>query len=231
LTNLPSRGATTSAELVLGIDEAGRGSVLGPLVVGGFLVRRDRLDALRRCGATDSKALSPSRREEVFASLLGIGRCRAIFVPPVEIDRFVVRRGLNRLEAREFARLVSETAPGVAYVDACDPDAARFGRTVCALAGGRVRVVARHHADRDNRLVGAASIVAKVARDRAVAALAEELGEELGSGYPSDPRTVAAVRRHVRGTAPVPPWIRGSWSTVQRVKPVRPGPTLEAFGR
>jgi ribonuclease HII len=217
------------AERILGIDEAGRGSVLGPLVVGGFLVRRDRLDALRRTGAKDSKALSPSRREEVYEALQKVGRCRAIVIPPAEIDRCVAQRGLNRLEAREFARLVRELSPDVAHVDACDVDAARFGRTVSALSGGSIRVLARHHADRDDRIVGAASIVAKVERDRAIAALAKELGEELGSGYPSDPRTVAALRRHLGRVGPLPPWIRASWKTVQRVKPARPGPTLEAF--
>jgi ribonuclease HII len=227
----PLEGERTSEERILGIDEAGRGSVLGPLVVGGFLVRRDRLEALRRSGAKDSKALSPSRREEVYAELQKIGRCRAIVIPPAEIDRFVVHRGLNRLEAREFARLVRELSPDVARVDACDADAARFGRTVSALAGGAIPVVARHHADRDDRVVGAASIVAKVERDRAIVALAEELGEDLGSGYPSDPRTVAALRRHLTRDGPLPSWIRGSWKTVQRVKPARPGPTLEAFVR
>ncbi len=147
-----------------------------------------------------------------------------------EIDRFVVRRGLNELEARAFGRLVRELAPDVAHLDACDPNAARFGRAVRAFAGTPVRVIARHHADRDNRVVGAASIVAKVERDRAIAVLASELGEEIGSGYPCDPRTVAAVRRHLASDGLPPPWIRRTWRTVQRVKPVRPGPTLEAFG-
>ena len=200
-------------------------------MVGAFLVREDRLSALRRSGARDSKALTPPQRNEVYEALRELGRCRAVAVPPVEIDRHVAHRGLNRLEAREFAGLVRELAPAVAYVDACDPDAARFGRVVSALAGGTVRVVARHHADRDNRVVGAASVVAKVERDRAIARLALELGEDLGSGYPSDPRTVAAVRRHVTTDGPMPPWIRGTWKTVQRVKRARPGPTLEAFVR
>jgi ribonuclease HII len=200
-------------------------------VVGAFLVADNRLDDLRRSGAKDSKALTAARRAEVYDALRTVGRCRSTAVPPPEIDRFVARRGLNRLEAREFARLARELAPDVVYVDACDPDALRFGRVVSALAGGAIRVVARHHADRDNRIVGAASVVAKVERDRAIASLAHELGEELGSGYPSDPRTIAAVRRHLTADGPVPAWVRGSWKTVQRVKPARPGPTLEAFAR
>jgi ribonuclease HII len=218
-------------ERILGIDEAGRGSVLGPLVVGAFLVPRDRLDALRRTGAKDSKALSGAQRAEVYAALREVGDCRTIVLPPSEIDRFVARRGLNQLEARAFARLVRELAPDVAHLDACDVNAARFGRTVRALAGREARIVARHHADRDNPVVGAASIVAKVERDRAIAALAESIGEEIGSGYPSDPRTVAALRRHLTSDGDVPPWVRRSWKTVQRVMPERPGPTLEAFER
>lgn len=189
------------------------------------------MDALARVGAADSKTLSARRREEVYAALRDLGQCAAVAIPPAEIDRFVRHRGLNRLEAREFARLVRELSPDVALIDACDANASRFGRAVCALSGGRARVIARHYADRDERVVGAASIVAKVERDRAIVRLAELLGEEIGSGYPSDPRTRDAVRRHLAKDGSVPSWIRRSWQTVQRVKLGWPGPSLEAFDR
>ena len=218
-------------ERILGIDEAGRGSVLGPLVVGGFLLRSDRLEALRATGARDSKELSPSAREQVYAKLPTVGECRSVVLTPREIDRFVAHGRLNELEARAFGSLVRLLSPDVAHVDACDTDADRFGRRVAHWAGSSARVEACHHADRDDVVVGAASIVAKVRRDRAIDRLRHRLGREIGSGYPSDRRTVEFLRDYLAHSAAPPPWVRKEWATMQRVKPERPGPTLDAFER
>jgi ribonuclease HII len=223
-------GRPTTAERVLGIDEAGRGSVLGPLVIGGFCCSADRLAALSETGVQDSKRLTPLRREEVYARLALVGELRSIELPPRTVDRYVARGGLNELELESFARLVSELAPDVAYVDACDPNAERFGYRLAALVGGGTRIVSRHKADRDVPVVSAASIVAKVRRDAALVALREAAAETLGSGYPSDPETRECVERHARDGGRVPPWMRRSWETVQRVKRAWPARTLDAYG-
>jgi len=192
-------------------------------------VASDRIDDLIALGAKDSKLLSPRARERVFAGLESLGTRAEVVLSPRTVDRAVSKRGLNDLEAAAFARLVRELAPDIAYVDACDPNERRFGLRVARLAGGPTRVIARHHADRDFPVVGAASIVAKVHRDRALARLREELGEELGSGYPSDARTVRFVRSVLADGSPVPRWVRRSWSTMQRVKAVEPARTLDGF--
>jgi ribonuclease HII len=220
---------TVATERVLGLDEAGRGSLVGPLVVGGFCVASDRLEALVALGAKDSKALTPLARERIFAGLDSLGTRSEVVLLPRMVDRAVARGRLNDLEADAFARLIRRLAPDVAYVDACDPNERRFGLKVARLAGGGVRVVSRHHADRDYPVVGAASIVAKVRRDRALARLRAELGEELGSGYPSDRRTVEFVRAVLANTRELPRWVRGSWATMQRVKPHRPARTLDSY--
>jgi len=214
---------------IVGIDEAGRGAWLGPLVVGAFAAPADRTEALRAAGARDSKQLTAAARTAVYERLPALGDCHSVALAPAEIDRRVTRGELNELEAEAFARLVRETAPSVAYLDACDADARRFGRRVARLAGPGVRIVARHRADVDLPFVGAASIVAKVRRDRAIAALADELGADIGSGYPSDPRTVRFVRDAVPAGAPRPPWLRASWATTQRVIPAGPARPLDAF--
>jgi ribonuclease HII len=216
-------------DLVVGIDEAGRGSWLGPLVVAAFAVPVRRLHDVLGAGARDSKRLTPPAREEVYARLERLGACRSIALAPRTIDRSVARGELNLLEARAFARLLRMLSPHLAYLDACDVDAERFGRTVGALAGGTARIIARHKADRDIPLVGAASVVAKVRRDRAIAGLATRLGSSIGSGYPSDERTIEFVRRTVRPGDPPPAWLRSSWSTTKRIIVPRPGPTLDGF--
>lgn len=215
----------------MGLDEAGRGAVLGPLVVGGFVARTSDLSRLRAIGVRDSKLLSADRREEVYRALEQVGRPISTNLSPGLIDAYVRHNALNELEARAFGRLARRAGVRQIFVDACDPVAARFGAAVRRWAGGEVAVDARHHADRDLPIVGAASIVAKVRRDRAIVRLAGALGADPGSGYPSDPRTQAFVRATLGTGADPPPWMRASWATVERLKPARTGPTLESFGR
>ena len=217
--------------LVLGLDEAGRGSLLGPLVVGGFLVSEQRTERLRELGVRDSKQLSAARREEVYRFLAREGRRFSIALPPTRIDAFVRHGRLNELEARAFGRLVRRSGAHRVIVDACDPVAERFGRAIRTWSGASVPIVAEHRADETYPVVAAASIVAKVRRDRAIQRLRDALGPSLGSGYPSDPRTVAFVRELLLDGRPAPDWVRRSWRTMARVKPPSGGPTLESFDR
>ncbi len=216
--------------LLVGVDEAGRGAWIGPLVVGAVAVRPEEVERLREAGARDSKLLTPLKREEVYARLGTLARLGSIEIPPGEIDRHVRQGKLNELEARAFGEVVRPFAPARVHVDACDTDPRRFGRRVAHHAGRGLTVVARHHADRDDPVVGAASIVAKVRRDRAIRELAERLGAELGSGYPSDRRTVDFVRGLLRPGAVPPDWLRLSWRTTQRVITARPARSLDRFG-
>jgi len=214
---------------VLGLDEAGRGSLIGPLVVGGFLVPEERLSELPALGVRDSKLLSAARREEIYRSLSSVGRAFRIAADPAEVDRSVRHRGLNRLELRLFSRLVARARPRTVFADACDPVASRFAAQLGALAGEDVEVRASHHADRDIPVVGAASIVAKVERDRAIARLARRLDAPIGSGYPSDRRTVEYVRQLLASGTPAPPWLRQSWRTTERLKRETRARRLESF--
>jgi ribonuclease HII len=213
---------------VLGIDEAGRGSVLGPLVVGGFLAESSRVDELSRLGVRDSKLLTRPQREVLFDALKDLGDRIAIEIPPSEIDSAVARRQLNVLEARVFARLLRMTDANEVFVDACDPRADRFGRRVKSMARTSARVVARHHADRDLPVVSAASIVAKVCRDRAMDRLRTQLQGDCGSGYPSDGKTQQFVTSHLLSETEHVVWLRYSWSTIDRLKSRPPLRTLDS---
>ncbi len=214
---------------MLGIDEAGRGSLLGPLVVGGFLVGPEYLDRLSALGVKDSKLLSPPQRETLYQKLRAFGRCAAVAIAPREIDRWVSRGQLNQLEARSFATLIRRYHPTEVYVDACDPEETRFARQVRRFAHTRSRIVARHHADRDIPVVSAASIVAKVRRDRAIERLRRQIGTEIGSGYPSDKSTIEYARSILRQGLTETPWVRHSWSTARRLKAERAARSLDEF--
>jgi ribonuclease HII len=214
---------------VVGVDEAGRGSFVGPLVVGAFAIDDAQFESVREAGARDSKELTADAREAVYARLLRLGDLASVSLAPRTVDRAVRVGGLNDLEARAFGTVIRRLRADEARVDACDPNAGRFGQHVFARCGGRTRVLARHHADRDDPLVGAASIVAKVRRDRAIARLRSTLGDGIGSGYPSDAQTVEFVRAHLQRVESAPTWLRASWSTMTRVKQAVPAVTLDRF--
>ncbi len=223
-------GDCTEGTRIVGVDEAGRGSFLGPLVVGAFAVDSRRFAELREAGARDSKELSPRARESAYSRLRTLGEMRSVALSPLVVDRAVRLHRLNELEATAFGYLLRGLRAGEAHVDACDPNEARFAARVAQHLGLPVRVIARHHADRDDPVVGAASIVAKVRRDRAIARLAGQLGQDIGSGYPSDSETVEFVRDWLATHAEHPPWLRASWATMRRVKLGRPTVTLDRYG-
>ncbi len=222
----PSRGR-------LGLDEAGRGSVLGPLVVGAYLADEKVPDELlRELGVKDSKLLRPAARESLYGELRTRGKAVAFRAEPALIDRYVGKGRYNGLELEMMARLVVRLSPREVFADACDVDAARFARELerrTAARGWRGTIVARHKADRDLPIVGAASIVAKVVRDRAIARLQSESVRRLGSGYPSDPLTREFVRRHLSEGGPLPSCVRRSWATLDTLKSAPRLRALETF--
>lgn len=195
---------------VLGVDEAGRGCVLGPLVVGAFLAVDVDEAALRRAGADDSKKLSHKKRLAAREALgaLGVGQVRAI--TPAEIDL----GNLNALEEEAILSLVRELQPDQVFMDALGHPSglAATAARLSALTPGTSWTIAPK-ADSTFAVVGAASIFAKTTRDAALAEIDAEYGP-VGSGYPSDPITRAWLRRWAERGAPWPPAVRTRWQTV-----------------
>ena len=99
---------------ILGLDEAGRGCVLGPLIVGAYLCEADSLEALKATGATDSKALSAKKREAILERLPAIGQARILSISPAQIDA----GNINQLEETAFLDHIRHFKPDVVYIDA-----------------------------------------------------------------------------------------------------------------
>ncbi len=205
---------------VAGIDEAGRGSLFGPLVIAGISVSRERINILKELNVRDSKLLTPRRREMLYPEILKISeRVFSVLIHPREIDSMLSsgKKSLNQLEAECMARIADALEASVVFVDAADTDECRFGETVKKNMSLKGRVISRHHMDERNVVVSAASIVAKVERDLAISKLKQSLGD-FGSGYPSDPRTRAYLLQ-TEGKEYINS-IRLSWKTVRKLKPV-----------
>jgi len=209
---------TAMKQPILGIDEAGRGSVLGPLVICGFMVEEERLPDLDKLHLADSKALSPGRREELAGELRRFpGRILLTTMPPALVDSAVYRNGLNGLEISAMVRMMRQARPATVYIDALTSRPRKFGDQVRGLLAPLTpRVVAENKADTRYPVVMAASILAKVARDSAIARLSKRLGE-IGSGYPGDPRTRDFLSGFSK-TCDYPPCVRRSWATLENIR-------------
>jgi len=195
------------------VDEAGRGSMLGPLVIAGVSIPKSKIRRLSSMGIRDSKKLSAKQRERLYKKIIEFADSYCVSkISPRTIDRSVRKHELNSLEARYMAKVITKLNPDVSYVDSCDVDPKRFGRKVSGLSKG-TKVHSRHKADSKYVIVSAASIVAKVSRDREISRLRRR--HDVGSGYPSDSRTVRFVRDYVGENNSVPPFVRASWRPVR----------------
>lgn len=198
---------------VLGIDEAGRGCVLGALYVGAFVADGvdDRL--LLDAGAADSKALTHPKRLRARALLAALGQADVLAIPAAAIDE----GNLNTLEEDAIVALVLKWKPDRVVIDALGHP--RTLPKVLARLQSRARAtewLMEPKADVNHPVVGAASIFAKTDRDAALALLAKKHGE-LGSGYPGDPTTKAwLAKHHAKGKA-WPAFVRTKWATIQNL--------------
>ncbi|MGQ9719000.1 MAG: ribonuclease HII [Nitrososphaerales archaeon] len=207
---------------VAGVDDAGRGSMLGPLVIAGVCLVDDKLESLTEMGVRDSKLLSPNRREVLYQKIVDISdRVSLIKLAPEIIDDYVSKgkkyKKLNYLEAVSMARVIEPLGAEIVYVDASDVDVERFKQDILGALERRVEIVSAHHADRIYPLVSAASIVAKVNRDRELSKLADKYGS-IGSGYPADARTIEFLKQWIKEHRELPPFARKSWKTVRRLE-------------
>ena len=204
--------------LIAGVDDAGRGPVLGPLVLAGVLFIDTDIPKLQKLGVKDSKSLTPKRREILCREIKKLAiRWKTVKLGPLEIDKVVLKgiklHRLNWLEAKAMAEVINSLHPEIAYIDASDVNEARFAQQIRENIHFELKMVSEHYADANYVIVGAASIIAKVHRDKEITRLKEVYGD-LGSGYPSDPKTRHFLLESI-SKGEIPPCIRKSWKTVK----------------
>ncbi|MBE6489517.1 MAG: ribonuclease HII [Methanobrevibacter sp.] len=202
---------------ILGIDEAGRGSVLGPMVIAGVIVPEKMEKVLERMGVKDSKKLAPHRRTILSRKLKKMFEYEIVVISAREIDEMRAEGiNLNEIEKNAMESILIKMNPEKAIVDAVDVKAERFQENLRKDTG--VNVIAEHKADDKYIEVSAASIIAKAERDKQI----EEINKEfiksggIGSGYPSDPKTKDFLTNYTYDE--MPDFVRRSWATVAKLK-------------
>ncbi len=208
--------------LICGLDEAGRGPVLGPLVMAALVFDEEGEKKLKWLGVKDSKLLSSQVREELFDRIRELVLdFRIEVIEPDAIDLSVSGEvsNLNWLEADTSARMVSELRPDKVIVDCPSVNPISYREYfVSRLSEGvknNIDLILEHKADLNHVSVAAASVVAKVIRDRQIEKIKKEVGVDFGSGYMSDPKTQVFLKEYAEK---FPQLFRRSWKSYQRVK-------------
>ncbi len=201
-------------KIICGIDDAGKGPVLGPMILAGIAIDEKDLPKLIELGVKDSKLLSPKQRELIYTKLIKeVKRYKIIKIPPEEIDKYVFSEetNLNWLEAEKMADIINSLRPNEVIVDCPSNNKKAFAHYLESKINVNTSLRCEHKAE-IFPTVAAASIIAKVTRDREVELIKKKLRVDFGSGYPSDPTTKKFLKENWNKH---PEIFRHSWSTYQ----------------
>jgi ribonuclease HII len=192
--------------------------LLGPIIVAGVCVTKKSIPEMVEKGIKDSKLLSPKKRQVLFGHVVSVAESICVCRINIEdIDFHVFRNNLNLLEAEAMAITIRNMKSDKTYVDSCDVNPSRYQRTIKSfLKQNNTKLVSMHHADRLSVVVSGASIIAKVIRDSEISKIRIKYGD-VGSGYPSDKKTIKFVKEWFRQKNQIPPFARKSWKPAQMI--------------
>jgi len=201
--------------IVAGVEEAGRGPVIGPMVMCICTTDEKNLDKLSEIGVKDSKLLSPIQREKLFDQIKKICDHKIVILSSQEIDDSLndPEMNLNKLEGKTSAMLINSIKSDKVTLDCPSNNIPAYRQYVQNFVKVNTTIIAEHKADLNHVIVGAASILAKVTRDAEIEKIKQKHNVEFGSGYPSDPRTIEFLRKNWNKY----PFFRKTWATYKKV--------------
>ena len=215
--------SSNSGILIGGVDEAGRGSIIGPLVVAGISIKKSKISKLRQMGVKDSKMLTPKARANLFRLVMDMADSLCInIINCTIVDNNVFLNRLNKLEAETMASVINNIQADKVYIDSCDVNPCRFRNYIeshlllSSSSSSKPKLYSFHRADSLNVVVSAASIIAKIVRDRQIQEI-RNTHHNIGSGYPSDWKTMLFIRGWVSKYKCAPHFARKSWSPLKKM--------------
>ena len=224
---------SSNYKIIVGVDEAGRGPILGPLVMAALAFKEEDLKKLEWLGVKDSKQLTLQTREELFGRIREIVhdfRIEVIEPDAIDLSIFDPDTNLNWLEAETAARMVSELLGDVVIIDCPSPNLSAYEKFFRAkmseAAAAKAQLVVEHKADVNYIACSAASVVAKVLRDRAIENIKNEIKIDFGSGYLSDPKTKEFLDSYFDK---YPHLFRKSWTPYKQLEEKKKQKTLGDF--
>lgn len=205
--------------MIAGIDEAGRGCIIGPMVICAASIDPMQEFRLKELGVKDSKKLTPKQREDLFPKVQEVCESVVAKITAAEITKLMDTHNLNDIEAMKAAELITMAGGKITkvYVDSPDNVPEKFADRIRRFNKKVPEIVAENKADDKYLIVGAASIIAKVIRDREIEKIKEEIGYDFNSGYTSDPFTISFLAKH-GGEPGVRKYIRTKWATLAKMR-------------
>jgi len=201
--------------LICGIDEAGRGPVIGPLVIAGVLIKEKDETKLSSIGVKDSKLLTKQQRTALYNKIIKIvKKYKIIITEPKEIDKAVKGENslnLNWLEADKSIEIINSLKPEKTIIDCPSNNIQKYKSYLSKkIKIKKTELILEHKADLNHPVVAAASIIAKVTRDNEIEKIKRKIKVDFGSGYPSDPITREFLEKNHRKYQKI---FRKSWSS------------------
>jgi ribonuclease HII len=202
-------------KLILGIDEAGRGPVIGDMFIAGVIAKKESLPLMKSLGVRDSKKLTPKMRCYLTPQIIRLSKMILVVrYTPQDIDSgnltYLFTKSIIKIIRHAMSRnphLIKEI-----YVDAVSSIKVRH--ILSEELPNNVKFIYEPKADSKYIIVSAASIIAKYLRDKYVEYLRKIYGD-FGSGYPSDPKTLSWLSRFTGKE--LPPIVRRTWKTLERI--------------
>lgn len=216
--------------IVAGLDEAGRGAVIGPLVIAGVSFLEEDLHKLENLEVKDSKELNHKRRVILARKIEDIAKdILVIKVGACKIDTYRKNGiNLNKLEGMKFADAINYLGAEKAYIDCPEPNPEKLKQFLNTMISNNTELIAEHKADIKYKIVSAASIIAKVEREDELDELKKEFGD-FGPGYPNNDITVQWLKNWRKNNKNYPDIVRKSWNTISDLEADRSQSKISSF--
>ena len=176
---------------------------------------------LNKMNVKDSKLLKPYQREKMAPKIEEIATHSVVIrVSPCKIDHNRKNGiNLNQIEALRMADIINMIKPDKVIVDSPDHNSHKFRDYLWSKLDNKdIELVCENKADQNHKVVSAASVVAKVNKNKAIKELEKQLGEPLGVGYPHDQKTIDHLEKIAeKNKGKMPSYVRTTWDTTIQI--------------
>lgn len=235
-------------KIYIGVDDSGRGPVIGPMVLAGIAATQQQIRAMKEAGVRDSKKLSANKRKQLAELIKQTCLTYATaIIQPTEIDtRVNAGLNMNKLEAIKFAKIINDLIKKIqqaqqtksqldlrwerptVFIDCPSTNIKAWKNYLQQYVDYDCTLIVEHKADAKHVVVGAASIIAKTIRDNEVEKIKQQIGYDFGSGYPSDPLTIRFLKKYGSRLSDAGIF-RKSWQTWKNAMNKKQQKTLDHF--
>jgi ribonuclease HII len=197
-----------------------KGPVIGPLVICGYLIKENKIQKLEKLKVRDSKELTPERRKKIVKLIKKMADDFIIIkLQASDIDKLRNEKNLNKIEIENFAKIIDLLSADIAIIDSPEVNTKKFVEKVKKhLKNKNVKIIAENYADKKYTIVSAASIIAKVTRDKEIEKIKKSIGYDFGTGYTHDERTIKFLKKLILEYKDYPDFVRKSWVTAKIIK-------------